>query len=202
MESVGIGFQFFRKEVRSGARDGNRGGEAAGARTRDPRLKRPLLYQLSYRPPTADRRTQPIMPVPTVNFRVAASRPVPMRRPSASPHDAVSRRPRARRLGYTGSVAGTQTGIVFRNQDALPVPSTESLRRPLTDEEKREIWGDRGGSVSREVLEELERMLQTGDAESRALAEACVHALIFQAMSDRMLDPRNGYVSQFNNQTT
>lgn len=88
--------------------------------------------------------------------------------------------------------------MAFRNQDALPVPSTESLRRPLTDEEKLEIWGDRGGGVSREVLEELDRILQTGDAESRALAEACVHALIFRAMSDRMLDPRNGYVSQFN----
>ena len=26
------------------------GGETAGTRTQDPRLKRPLLYQLSYRP--------------------------------------------------------------------------------------------------------------------------------------------------------
>lgn len=87
--------------------------------------------------------------------------------------------------------------MTIRNQDAFPVPSIESLRRPLTDDERREIRGDRAGAVSKEDLEELDRILQTGDAESRALAEACVHALIFRAMSDRMLDPRNGYVTQF-----
>lgn len=40
----------FPQEVVDRVRDGYAGGEAAGARTRDPRLKRPLLYQLSYRP--------------------------------------------------------------------------------------------------------------------------------------------------------
>lgn len=87
--------------------------------------------------------------------------------------------------------------MTIRNQDAFPVPSIESLRRPLTDEERREIRGDRAGAVSKEDLEELDRILQTGDAESRALAEACLHALIFQAMSDRMLDPDSGYVPRF-----
>ena len=29
---------------------GKKGSDSAGARTQDPRLKRPLLYQLSYRP--------------------------------------------------------------------------------------------------------------------------------------------------------
>lgn len=87
--------------------------------------------------------------------------------------------------------------MTLANQDALRVHSTESLRRPLTDEERREIWGDRRSSLSREDLEELDRMLQSGDEESRALAEACIRALIFRAMSDRMLDPDNGYLCQF-----
>lgn len=90
--------------------------------------------------------------------------------------------------------------MTLANEDALPVHSIESLRRPLTDEERREIWGDRGGSVSREELEELDRMLQSGDEESRALAEACIRALIFRAMSNRMLDPDSGYVPRFHRQ--
>lgn len=87
--------------------------------------------------------------------------------------------------------------MTFRNQDAFPVHSTESLRRPLTADERRQIWGDPGGSVSLEDLEELDRIRQSGDAESRALAEACLHAVIFQALSDRMLDPDSGNVPQF-----
>lgn len=85
----------------------------------------------------------------------------------------------------------------FENQVGIPLHSLDSLRRPLTDDEKREIWGDRGGGVSREQLEELARILQSGDAESRALAETCLRALICQSMSDRLLDPDGGYVSRF-----
>ena len=85
----------------------------------------------------------------------------------------------------------------FENQDGIPLHSLETLRRPLTDDEKREIWGDRGGGVSREQLEELARILQSGDAESRALAEMCLRSLICQSMSDRLLDPASGYVSRF-----
>lgn len=87
--------------------------------------------------------------------------------------------------------------MTLRNEDGFPVPSMESLRRPLTAGERREIWGDRSGSLSREDLEELDRIRQSGDEESRALAEACLRALIFQALSDRMLDPDSGYVPRF-----
>lgn len=83
------------------------------------------------------------------------------------------------------------------DQLAVPVHSTQTLSRPLSDEEKREIWGHRRGGVSKEDLEELERILQSGDDESRALAEACLRALILQAMSDHMLAPGNGYGPHF-----
>lgn len=81
-------------------------------------------------------------------------------------------------------------------QDGIPVSSAESLRRPLTDEEMREIWGRHGDGVSKGDVEDLARILQSGDAESRALAEACLCALIYLEISDRMLDPESGYVSQ------
>lgn len=187
---------FFRKELSSRVRDGHGGGEAAGARTRDPRLKRPLLYQLSYRPPTADRcGTDPAGP--TVNFRVAVSGPDPVQRPSSSVRYPWIRRSQACGLEYAGSVAETLADMTLRNEDGFPVPSMESLRRPLTAGERREIWGDRSGSLSLEDLEELDRIRQSGDEESRALAEACLHALIFQALSDRMLDPDSGYGPRF-----
>lgn len=87
--------------------------------------------------------------------------------------------------------------MTLANQLAVPVHSTQALSRPLSDEERQEIWGYRGGSGLGEALEELEQILQSGDDESRALAEACLYVLIFQAMSDRMLDPVSGYGSHF-----
>lgn len=87
--------------------------------------------------------------------------------------------------------------MTLANQLAVPVHSTQALSRPLSDEERQEIWGHRGGSVSTEELEELERILQSGDDESRALAEAYLCVLIFKAMSERMLEPGHGYGSHF-----
>lgn len=120
-----------------------------------------------------------------------------MQRPSSSVRYPWIRCSHARCFEYTGSVAETLADMTLRNEDGFPVPSMESLRRPLTAGERREIWGDRSGSLSREDLEELDRIRQSGDEESRALAEACLRASIFQALSDRMLDPDSGYGPQF-----
>lgn len=76
----------------------------------------------------------------------------------------------------------------------IPIPSAESLRRPLTDKEKREIWGDYASDISPEMLEKLAEALQEGDEEEREAIQALIQALIFRKMSAYLLDYPDGAV--------
>lgn len=85
-----------------------------------------------------------------------------------------------------------QTETNLPHPAKMPMLSAESLRRPLTDEEKREIWGDYASGMSPEILQELADALRECDEEEREIVEAWFQALIFQKMAAYLLDRHNG----------
>ncbi len=80
---------------------------------------------------------------------------------------------------------------------AMPIPSMESLLRPLRDDEKRALWGDRAYGISPEMLDELADVLEECDEEERELIQACIQALIYRKMEAYLFDRRNGSVYKF-----
>lgn len=74
----------------------------------------------------------------------------------------------------------------------IPIPSAESLRRPLTDKEKREIWGDYASDISPEMLEKLAAALRECGEDEQETVQGLIRALLFRKMATRMLDRQNG----------
>lgn len=74
----------------------------------------------------------------------------------------------------------------------LDVPSMEALRRPLRDDEKRELWGEALSSELPISVAELRSLAKSSDETTRRRAELALCRLIYESMAARMLDEKNG----------
>ncbi len=72
--------------------------------------------------------------------------------------------------------------------------SVQSLFRPLADEEVAELWGNQWSRIPDSTLNELQSILQEGDEQDRAIAEAFIQLAIYQAMQAHILSPRGGHL--------
>ena len=72
--------------------------------------------------------------------------------------------------------------------------SLQGLRRPLRPGERCLL---RGADDSRASLGEFGRLLEQGDEQTEAIAEAMAYALIYRAMTKRLFDRRRGAVPEF-----
>lgn len=61
------------------------------------------------------------------------------------------------------------------------------------------LWGDQRIGAYNPDLNELERILQEGDEQDRAIVEAFISYSIFQAIQARMLHPDDGHLPRFGN---
>ena len=78
------------------------------------------------------------------------------------------------------------------------VPSLSVLRHPLPDQGQHVFW-DRGGErLPADLVKYLERATGNGgEGTDEEVAEALAYALIFRALSFRMLDAEKGRVPKF-----
>ena len=67
-----------------------------------------------------------------------------------------------------------------------------SLQRPLRDEEKRALWGDRAYGISPEMLDKLADALEKCDEEEREVIQACIQVLIYRKMEAYLFDRPDG----------
>ena len=83
-----------------------------------------------------------------------------------------------------------------QRNDLLTAPPMAVLRRPLTDAEARRLKGE---SVidRRKAVAELARIMESDDEYAAERARTLLCRLIYNDMSTRMFDPRNGFVTGF-----
>ena len=79
----------------------------------------------------------------------------------------------------------------------MPIPSMRSLQRPLRDEEKRALWGDRAYGISPEMLDKLADALEECDEEEREVIQACIQVLIYRKMEAYLFDRHDGAAYKF-----
>ena len=78
------------------------------------------------------------------------------------------------------------------------VPSLRTLRRPLPDQGQHVLWDRGGGRLPADLVKYLERAAGNGgEGTDEEVAEALAYALIFRALSFRMLDAEKGRVPRF-----
>ena len=75
----------------------------------------------------------------------------------------------------------------------MPIPSMRSLQRPLQDEEKRALWGDRAyGILPPEMLDKLADALEECGEEEREVIQPCIQVLIYRKMQAYLFDRHDG----------
>lgn len=94
------------------------------------------------------------------------------------------------------------TELTSLYQDTFPILPLQSLRRPLSDREKLEIWKAGSSGLSQEALNELEGILQNDDEQYRELVEACISFLILRAMQAHTLQPKVGHIHRLTDSLT
>ena len=81
--------------------------------------------------------------------------------------------------------------------DALFAPSTGSLLRPLSDQERRAILGDSRIDVPPSLATELESMLNDEDPETRKVASELASILVLLALEKGLFVPKTGALPRF-----
>ena len=83
-----------------------------------------------------------------------------------------------------------------QRNDLLTAPPMAVLRRPLTDKEVRQLKGE-SAIDRRKAVAELARIMESDDEYAAKLARTLLYRLIYNDISARMFDPRNGLVAGF-----